>query len=540
MKTRYFPLLPLVLAACSGSLHTHSSAPEVAKSAPGTTSVAADDRVSAAETPLVAAHDEAAPKRPADAPRETREREAAPPVATATATAAPPPAVAAASPKSERAAPAGAAVGPRADAKGDATRAARLEAGGLGGLGVLAASDAVAARGAGAGRAATLAEPAMRAPAVVASGASVRAGEWNDNANYREFLRYIDGERGHGLHFVDVRDRQFLVVSDVDGRPVPGCPVRVEDAAGHATTLTTTASGRAILFPRAERLDRGPLTATATCREGGARASFGAASADGVVDLRLAARRALPQTRTIDVGFVLDTTGSMSEEIGAVKATLQKVAGALGQLGVAVNIGIVEYKDRGDEFVTRVHQLTPDVDGFARGVGDIRASGGGDTPESVNEGLHVGLTKLAWSPDSVAHLAFLVGDAPPHLDYPQDFDYASDALSASHRGIQVFTIAASGMDGLGQAVFRQIAQLTGATNMFVLRGGAGPQSTGAGDPKSSCGGTQTAYTSGHLDDLVVAKIRDEVGALDADPHRIAGLGQDENAKPCDQRLVLAR
>ena len=62
----------------------------------------------------------------------------------------------------------------------------------------------------------------------------------------------------------------------------------------------------------------------------------------------------------------------------------------------------------------------------------------------------------------------------------------------------------------------------------------------AGDPKSSCGGTQTAYTSGHLDDLVVAKVRGELGALDADPHRIAGLGRDENAKPCDERLVLAR
>jgi len=96
------------------------------------------------------------------------------------------------------------------------------------------------------------------------------------------------------------------------------------------------------------------------------------------------------------------------------------------------------------------------------------------------------------------------------------------------------------MDELGQAVFRQIAQLTGGTNLFVLRGGAGPQSTGAGDAASSCGGTHQNFASGNLDQLITRKIAQELAALDADPMRIAGLGQDERAKPCDQRvLVLA-
>ena len=109
---------------------------------------------------------------------------------------------------------------------------------------------------------------------------------------------------------------------------------------------------------------------------------------------------------------------------------------------------------------------------------------------------------------------------------------------ASHRGIQLFTVAASGMDSLGQVVFRQMAQFTGVTNMFVLRGGAGAQSTGGGDPASSCGGTHTNYSSGKLDELIVSKIRHEVKALDADPMRIAGLNTDENAKPCNERLVF--
>jgi hypothetical protein len=96
------------------------------------------------------------------------------------------------------------------------------------------------------------------------------------------------------------------------------------------------------------------------------------------------------------------------------------------------------------------------------------------------------------------------------------------------------------MDTLGQVVWRQIAQYTGATNLFVLRGGAGPQSTGAGDPKSSCGGTQTAYTSGNLDTLIMAKINGTVRALERDPLRIPGLHTDENAKPCADRVLLSQ
>ena len=43
--------------------------------------------------------------------------------------------------------------------------------------------------------------------------------------------------------------------------------------------------------------------------------------------------------------------------------------------------------------------------------------------------------------------------------------------------------------------------------------------------------------SGKLDELITQKIRRELKALDADPMRIAGLKTDENAKPCDQRVV---
>jgi Mg-chelatase subunit ChlD len=376
-------------------------------------------------------------------------------------------------------------------------------------------------------------------PPPVMQGPSVKAGEWDDNANYREFQKWILSEQGQGFHRADVSERQFLVVRDADGKAVPRCAVTVSDEQGRKTTLTTTASGRAILFPRGEGLAGKDLNATASCQNSTATTKFSLTQSDGVIDLKLSGKRALPAVRAVDLAFILDTTGSMSEEISAVKSTIQKVASAFGGNDVRVRMGMVEYKDRTDAFVTKVYPMTTDASRFSKQVASIEASGGGDTPEAMNEGLHVGLNSLDWRGDAVAKMAFLIADAPPHLDYPNDADYANDMRDAAHRGIQVFTVAASGMDDLGQVVFRQIAQYTGATNLFVMRGGAGPQSTGAGDPRSSCGGTQTAFVSGNLDGLIVQKIRRELKNLDRDPLKIAGLRTDENAKPCGERLMIA-
>lgn len=387
--------------------------------------------------------------------------------------------------------------------------------------------------------------PGRPAPAATAAplpffqAASVKAGEWDDNANYREFQAFL-GSSAASYHRVDLRDRRFLVVRDSKGQAVPRCRVTVSDGAKVSTSFVTTASGRAIFFPHAEGFREGNMLATAECADGKTAVKFGVGpnDPDAVVDLRLPSERRAITTRTVDVAFVLDTTGSMREEIAAVKTTIQKVANELSSEQTHVRIGLVEYKDRGDAFVTKIYPFSADLPSFSQKVAQISAGGGGDTPEDMNAGLHAALTQLQWSDQSVARLAFVVGDAPPHLDYQDGPDYAADMKRASHRGIQLFTVAASGMDQLGQVVFRQMAQFTGGTNMFVMRGGAGPQSTGGGDPASSCGGTHTNYSSGKLDELIVQKIRREVKAIDADPMRIAGLKTDENAKPCNERVAF--
>ncbi len=398
-------------------------------------------------------------------------------------------------------------------------------------------SPSVASRGGGAVGGAPPPPPARiaserPAPMPMEQPSGVRAGEWDDNANYRDYVKWLSNSNTKGK--LDITGRQFLVVTDSAGKPLPNVPVTVTGGQT-STKLITMASGRAILFPTAFGL-RGDLTASATFNGKTVSAKVGTA-VDGVVKLEIPTQRPAIAKRQVDLAFVLDTTGSMSEEIDAVKQTIKAVSDQLSNAQTDVRIGLVEYKDRSDCLLTRTFPFSSDLRGFSNSVRNISASGGGDMPEDMHKGLDAALDKLAWRGEAT-RMVVVIADAPPQF-YAQSNDYANSAKRAAARGIKLYTVAASGMDNLGQVVMRQMSQFTGASNMFVLRGGAGPQSVGGGDPKSSCGGTHQDYSSGKLDQLIMRKVRQELASIDADPMKIPGKGTDENAKPCEQRLVLA-
>ena len=65
----------------------------------------------------------------------------------------------------------------------------------------------------------------------------------------------------------------------------------------------------------------------------------------------------------------------------------------------------------------------------------------GDVPESVNQALHEAVTKNSWSRDpNTLKLIFLVGDAPPHMDYPDDVRFPEIIQLAVRAGIVINTI----------------------------------------------------------------------------------------------------
>ena len=91
--------------------------------------------------------------------------------------------------------------------------------------------------------------------------------------------------------------------------------------------------------------------------------------------------------------------------------------------------------------MTKAFDLTNDIDAVYGHLQDFRAAGGGDTPESVNEALHEAVNKMSWSQDRrVLKIIFLVGDAPPHMDYQGAPKYPEICQEAMRRDLIINTI----------------------------------------------------------------------------------------------------
>jgi len=163
----------------------------------------------------------------------------------------------------------------------------------------------------------------------------------------------------------------------------------------------------------------------------------------------------------IDVVFVLDTTGSMGGLIHAAKEKIWSIATTMAsaQSAPEIRMGLVAYRDRGDAYVTRVVDLSSDLDSMYATLMDFQADGGGDGPESVNQALYDAVHKLSWSQDSGTYKAvFLVGDAPPHMDYQDDIKYPVTLSAAKDKGIVINTIQCGQM-GTTTPAWQQIARL---------------------------------------------------------------------------------
>ncbi len=153
-----------------------------------------------------------------------------------------------------------------------------------------------------------------------------------------------------------------------------------------------------------------------------------------------AAKTAKPQ---VEVVFCLDTTGSMGGLIDAAKQKIWTICNQIvqGTPTPKVKIGLVAYRDRGDEYVTKVFDLTDDLDSIHGHLMGLRAQGGGDFPESVNQAVNESVTKIKWSSDTkTLKIIFLVGDAPPHMDYADDVKYPETCKLAAKSDIIINTI----------------------------------------------------------------------------------------------------
>ena len=139
----------------------------------------------------------------------------------------------------------------------------------------------------------------------------------------------------------------------------------------------------------------------------------------GVLAKSIAARaEALQGKRKADILFVLDCTGSMQGEIDAIKDAITSFAHTIESDGVRVRVGLIEFRDR---LINEEHRallfsgkpFTANPGLFEKEVAALKASGGGDEPESSLDALLLAL-KQPFADDSHKVLV-LITDAPPHV-----------------------------------------------------------------------------------------------------------------------------
>jgi VCBS repeat-containing protein len=139
-----------------------------------------------------------------------------------------------------------------------------------------------------------------------------------------------------------------------------------------------------------------------------------------------------------DIAFVVDTTGSMGDDIAAVKARANDIISAIFDNALNSRIAVVGYNDPGtNTFLSFTNQpKIKDRQSAARNaINSISTGGGGDFPEAVNAGLIRALSGGAgeWRSEASARRIILFGDAPP-----KDTALRSQVLSlASNVGVSV-------------------------------------------------------------------------------------------------------
>ena len=171
----------------------------------------------------------------------------------------------------------------------------------------------------------------------------------------------------------------------------------------------------------------------------------------------------------LDLGFLIDVTGSMGDELAYINAELmgiiQQVRAAVPQ--VNVRVGATYYRDRADFRPLEQIPFTNDVGAFLGQAARITASGGGDYPEDLNAGLEAAVTSQAWSDGPAVRVLVLISDAPPQQYPDSQYTYRHAMVDASTQGIRILPVAASGADRVVEYLFRAMGAFTSTPYVYL-------------------------------------------------------------------------
>ena len=303
------------------------------------------------------------------------------------------------------------------------------------------------------------------------------AGEWNDLEHW-DFWSGLMGSQDYGgmsTYWGMYTPRRVAVrVADAAGKRLPALRITLEQNQKVLWSTLTDNQGEADLWVDPFHAQAGTDNLVLTI-DGKPQASapklspWNVQQEEAEVNFYIIDKAHTAEKRA-DIAFIVDATGSMSDEIDFLKKDLVNILDRAkgGLSGVELRTGAVFYRDEQDEYVTKFSPFTDDYRKTIQYISMQYADGGGDLPEAVHTALEAGLQNLAWNTSARARIAFLVLDAPAH----QDHQGVIESLQASIReyakqGVKLIPVFCSSPSKECEFMCRFFAILTGGTYVFL-------------------------------------------------------------------------
>jgi lysophospholipase L1-like esterase len=177
----------------------------------------------------------------------------------------------------------------------------------------------------------------------------------------------------------------------------------------------------------------------------------------------------------VDVAFVVDTTGSMGDDIAQVQADLSNLVDQLAATTDSYRVAVVSYRDFPErtgwsgDYPFRVDQtFTDDSVLIQAAINALTAAGGWDWEETVFSGIQAAI-ELPWRP-GVTKIAIVIGDAPALSPEPIS-NMTADQIVAN--SIAIDPVKVIGVDTADLNSNGALGQITDRTGGSVIQGTSG-------------------------------------------------------------------
>jgi hypothetical protein len=178
--------------------------------------------------------------------------------------------------------------------------------------------------------------------------------------------------------------------------------VRLSDVAPKINPMGTASALRNTGGATGGGMAIGPGTGAGGGMGGGIGRGFGRGFGDFV---------GLMQKWGFDVVFVIDATNSMEFVIDTVKKRVDDLVGRIQNLVPNARVGIVVFKDKGDDFTVRMSSLSFHADKLETFIRSVKAGGGGDYEEALYEAVRTAVEDMDWR--QYANRAMVVVSSSP-------------------------------------------------------------------------------------------------------------------------------